>query len=234
MSNNFFNKLNFPNFAKEGYIFIAIGIVFTIFITFFSNTLGLLSLFLTAWCCYFFRDPIRCIPNIEGSIVSPADGKVITIDYKTPPEELGINPAEEMLRICIFMDVCNVHVNRIPISGTINKIAYSPGRFFNASLDKASIHNERMSYKLETENGDTVIFTQIAGLIARRIVTYKEEGSKVETGERFGMIKFGSRVDVYLPKHYKPLVFTGQITIAGETILSNMFYDGKDLEHNKI
>jgi phosphatidylserine decarboxylase len=187
----------------------------------------------TIFCALFFRNPERVTPINDNFVISPADGVIRAITEELAPAELKLGD-EKMTKISIFLSVFDVHVNRVPMSGKVTQLNYHPGKFLNASLDKSSIHNERQSVVLDTTNGNRIVFVQIAGLIARRIVTYKEEGSKVETGERFGMIKFGSRVDVYLPKHYKPLVFTGQITIAGETILSNMFYDGKDLEHNKI
>ncbi len=183
--------------------------------------LGLVGVVLTLWCVYFFRDPERFTPTREGLIISPADGVVQLIDKAAPPPELDMGD-EERERVCVFMNVFNVHVNRVPIDGIIRRIAYRPGRFLNAALDKASIDNERQSYCLETDSGHDIAFVQIAGLVARRIICQAQEGQPVEAGQRFGLIRFGSRVDVYLPKGTKPLVVLGQSMIAGETVIADM------------
>ena len=186
-----------------------------------SDFLGVVGIVLTLWCVYFFRDPERVTPTREGLIISPADGVVQTIDMAVPPLELDMGE-EERPRVCVFMNVFNVHVNRAPMDGIVRKIAYRPGKFFNASLDKASVHNERESYLMETDGGATIAFVQIAGLVARRIVCQVQEGQPLEAGQRFGLIRFGSRVDVYLPKGAVPLVVEGQTAIAGETIIGDM------------
>ncbi len=186
-----------------------------------SDALGLIGVVLTLWCVYFFRDPERFTPTRAGLIVSPADGRVQLVDRAVPPLELDMGN-KECDRVCIFMNVFNVHVNRVPVDGIIRRIAYRPGRFLNASLDKASVHNERESYLLETDTGHHVAFVQIAGLVARRIVCLVQEGQPVEAGQRFGLIRFGSRVDVYLPKGAVPLVTEGQTAVAGETVIADL------------
>ena len=182
--------------------------------------LGALGLVLTAWCAYFFRNPDRITPVREGLVISPADGVVSQIGSAVPPAELEAG-GEPRQRISVFMNVFNVHVNRIPVTGRISGLAYRPGKFFNASLDKASEHNERQSIRLNTEDGRELIIVQIAGLIARRIKCELHDAQDVQTGERFGLIRFGSRVDVYLPDGIEPLVAVGQTTIAGETVLAD-------------
>ncbi len=204
-----------------GWPFIAIFAGITMLLWWADEGLGLVGVVLTLWCVYFFRDPERVTPTREGLIISPADGVVQLIGKAVPPLELDMGE-DECDRVCIFMNVFNVHVNRIPIDGIIRKIAYRPGRFINASLDKASVHNERESYLLETDSGARIAFVQIAGLVARRIICQVQEGQPVEAGQRFGLIRFGSRVDVYLPKGSVPLVVEGQIAIAGETIIADM------------
>ncbi|HVZ93345.1 MAG TPA: phosphatidylserine decarboxylase family protein [Phycisphaerales bacterium] len=174
------------------------------------------------WALWFFRDPERPTPAQPGLIISPADGVVVAIAQVAPPAELGIEPAvaSAMTRYSIFMNIFNVHVNRSPESGTITKIAYRPGKFFNASLDKASEHNERCAYRLDLADGTPTAFVQIAGLVARRIVTKVNEGQRVGRGERIGLIRFGSRVDVYLPRHMTPRVAVGDKAAAGVTVLA--------------
>ncbi len=206
---------------REGYIFITIFAVITAVIAAFSTFFGWVGLILTCWCIYFFRDPNRVVPDKEGVLVSPGDGVVQMITEATPPPELELGE-EKLTRISIFLNVFNVHVNRVPIRGTITRIYYFPGKFFNASLDKASIHNERNSIVVETDGGKKVLFVQIAGLVARRIKCYIKEGDAVETGSRYGIIRFGSRVDVYLPEGVNPLVSVGQQAIGGETILADL------------
>ncbi len=175
---------------------------------------------LTLWCVYFFRDPPRTTPQREGLVVSPADGVVQMIKKVDPPPELEY-AGKPMTRISVFMNVFDVHVNRVPIDGQITKLHYRPGAFLNASLDKASEDNERQSILMQTEDGQPVAFVQIAGLVARRILCDLEPGQDVKTGERFGMIRFGSRVDVFIPENVAPLVCEGQRTVAGETILAD-------------
>lgn len=205
---------------REGYIFIVCFAAATFLIGSFSSTLGLLGLIATAWCAFFFRDPVRITPIDDSLIISPADGIVQNISEALPPPELGM-PQEEMLKISIFLNVFNVHVNRVPSSGKILALHYNPGKFFNASLDKASIYNERQSVLMETNNGTKIVFVQIAGLIARRIVCDLEEGTQVKAGDRYGIIRFGSRADIYLPLKTTLQVAVGQTAIGGETILAS-------------
>jgi phosphatidylserine decarboxylase len=187
----------------------------------FSVALGIAGVVLTLWCVYFFRDPERITPVREGLIISPADGVVKMIDKAPPPKELNMGDKDRW-RICVFMNVFNVHVNRIPISGTVTALNYRPGKFLNASLDKASELNERQSLGLTLDGGKDIAFVQIAGLVARRILCDVTEGKEMKTGERFGMIRFGSRVDVYLPDGVKPMVAVGQTAIAGETVIADI------------
>ena len=187
----------------------------------FSDALGIVGVVLTLWCVYFFRDPERITPVREGLIISPADGVVKMIDKAPPPKELNMGDKDRW-RICVFMNVFNVHVNRIPISGTVTALNYRPGKFLNASLDKASELNERQSLGLTLDGGKDIAFVQIAGLVARRILCDVTEGKEMKTGERFGMIRFGSRVDVYLPDDVKPMVAVGQTAIAGETVIADI------------
>jgi phosphatidylserine decarboxylase len=206
---------------REGYRFILVGILVTLAFGYFDHTLGWISAILTGWCVYFFRDPARVTPLQDGLVVSPADGVVCQIITTNPPAELNM-PEGDYTCVSIFLNVFNVHVNRVPVDGTIKRLDYRPGKFFNASLDKASVDNERQSMWVETEAGHHLAFVQIAGLIARRIVCELEEGDVVRAGERFGIIRFGSRMDVYLPAKIAPQVVVGQTMIGGETILANL------------
>lgn len=219
---------NKPSFLcgihSAGLPIILVFILVTLFLLSFSKALGAIGILLTAWCVYFFRDPNRSVPTRPGLIVSPADGVVCAIETVQAPKELNLKG--DFCRISIFLNVFNVHVNRIPIQGTILKSVYHPGQFLNASFDKASELNERHSYLLNVEGLQNaslkIAFVQIAGLIARRIISTIEEGEEVQTGERFGIIRFGSRVDVYLPMTISPLVCVGQSTIGGETVLADL------------
>ncbi|WP_316859654.1 phosphatidylserine decarboxylase [uncultured Cohaesibacter sp.] len=204
----------------EGHPFIAIFAIATVILGWFVSALFWIGLFLTLWCCYFFRDPSRITPLRKGLVVSPADGIVSSVGLAVPPKELDLSDAP-MMRVSVFMSVFNVHVNRAPIQGRVRKVAYKPGKFLNAELDKASEDNERNSLIIDTDYG-AIGVTQIAGLIARRIVCWTEEGEDLPVGSRFGLIRFGSRVDVYLPTHVIPFVVEGQTMIAGETILARM------------
>ncbi len=205
----------------EGYPFIGIFALATALLFLLWQPLGWLGVLLTVWCTYFFRNPDRITPTREGLIVSPADGLVQMVGLAVPPPELEMGD-KPMMRISIFMSVFNVHVNRIPCDGVLAKLAYRPGLFLNASLDKASDGNERMSYRLQMKDGRDIAFVQIAGLVARRIKWFVTEGQGVRVGERFGLIRFGSRVDVYLPEGVQPLVPCGQIAVAGETVLADL------------
>ena len=186
-----------------------------------SAFVGLLGLIISVWCIYFFRDPHRVIPLQDGILVSPADGEITAILENEPmPEELEIHSQEKFTKISIFLNVFDVHVNRVPVECTVQKVAYIPGKFFNATLEKSSKENERNILLLKTKDGDNVVLTQIAGLIARRIVSYAEEGNDFKTGQRYGIIRFGSRVDVYIPQNYKISVLLGQTMLGGETIIA--------------
>ena len=206
---------------SAGWPFIAIFFCLTLFFSYFWTPFIVLGVVLTAWCTYFFRDPIRTTPTREGLVVSPADGVVQMITEVVPPLELDLS-IEPLTRISIFMNVFDVHVNRSPVEGYIARLGYRPGKFFNASLDKASEENERQAVKIRTPNGVDVGVVQIAGLIARRILCWVQKDQLIGVGERFGMIRFGSRVDIYLPQGVSPLVVVGQKAIAGETVLADM------------
>ena len=206
---------------REGYIFVVIFAAATFLFSSFSTNLGWIGFIATAWCVFFFRNPDRHTPITPGLVVSPADGIVQSVTLVPPPSELGMGD-QEMLRVSIFLSVFDVHVNRIPVDGKVVALHYNPGKFFNASLDKASIHNERQSVLIETADGVKLACVQIAGLIARRIVCDLEDGDSVQTGQRYGIIRFGSRVDLYLPRKTIALVCPGQMCIGGETILANL------------
>lgn len=204
-----------------GWMFIAIFSLVSLALSMVWAPFGWAGLIATAWCVYFFRDPDRITPMREGLIVSPADGLVQKIMKCTPPAELELGTGERT-RISIFLNVFNVHVNRIPMEGSVSKLHYNAGKFFNAALDKASEENERMSVKITTPDGTQYGVVQIAGLVARRILCDLKEGQSVKTGERFGIIRFGSRVDIYLPEKARPLVVEGQTSIGGETVLADL------------
>lgn len=210
-----------PPIHSEGWRFIAIFAVVTAIAGMLSSALLFIGIVLTCWCAYFFRDPVRAVPQRAGLVLSPADGLVQKITQVVPPAELKLG-AEERTRISIFLNVFDVHVNRVPMAGKITALHYHPGAFFNASLDKASEENERQYATVTTEDGKSVGFVQIAGLIARRILCDLENNQTVAAGERFGIIRFGSRVDVYLPQGGQPMVCVGQRTIGGETVLADL------------
>lgn len=191
--------------------------------------LGKLGLIFTAWCLYFFRNPNRVVPTRSGLIVSPADGVVQMIRTVVPPAEMGLGKVP-LVRVSVFMNVFNVHINRSPVAGTVETIHYHKGKFFNAELDKASEHNERQLFCVKTKEGKKVGFVQIAGLIARRIRCDVVEGQKLHRGQRFGLIRFGSRVDIFLPKGVSPLVALGQKTVAGETVIGDFLSKEKARE----
>ena len=203
---------------KEGYRFVAIAAVITFILLLINNYLGLIGLVITIWVYYFFRDPDRFPIKDENYLLSPADGKITQIMEIEGPKELGLE-GKKYTRISVFMDVLCCHVNRFPYTGTVDKIFYKAGKFVNATLDKASDDNERNYVKIKNLNGDEVIVVQIAGMIARRIVCDINEGDKLNQGDRFGMIRFGSRVDIYF-QNYNLLVQKGQNTVAGETLLA--------------
>ena len=208
----------FPKIHNEGYKFMVIFAVVTIILYLFSTFLGLVSFVLTVWCYYFFRDPERVSINDDEYLVSPADGLVIQVKETEGPKELNLND-KKYTKISIFMNVFDCHVNRSPCTGQVEEISYIPGKFFNASLDKASEDNERNYYKIKNTYGEEVIVVQIAGLIARRIVCETSKDTNLKQGDRIGMIRFGSRADIYC-ENYKPIVKINQKAIAGETLLA--------------
>lgn len=214
------NKVIVP-IHREGWIFVAIAAGITFLLALMHANLGWIGLVITVWVTYFFRDPQRVTPIRENLIISPADGTVVGISKVSPPKELDLGK-EKHTRISIFLNIFDCHVNRVPIGGEIVKSHYHPGKFINASLDKASEHNERQLLTVKTDNGTKVGFVQIAGLIARRIVCDVKEGDSVKVGQRFGMIRFGSRMDVYLPKDVGVHVIEGQRVLAGETVLADL------------
>ena len=205
---------------RAGWPFIGILAAITALSAYYYQPLGWVGVILTFWCAYFFRDPDRTTPVRDGLVISPADGVVQSIGLAAPPAEIGLGDTPRN-RISIFMNVFDVHVNRIPIAGRIVKLAYRQGKFFNASLDKASEFNERQSFHLKTEDGADVGVVQIAGLIARRIKCDLSEEQSMKAGERFGLIRFGSRVDVFLPDGVPPMVAVGQRAVAGETVIAD-------------
>ena len=205
----------------EGRKFVAIFAAITLVLFAIEDVLGWIGVGLTIWCYYFFRDPERVTPDASGLVISPADGVVSLIEPAVPPRELGL-PEQELTRVSVFMSVFDCHVNRAPVAGEIEKIAYKPGKFLNASLDKASEDNERNSLVIRMEDDRILTVTQIAGLVARRIVSFTQEGAVLDRGERFGLIRFGSRLDVYLPEGVTRSVKIGQNMIAGETVLADL------------
>tara|TARA_B100000579_G_scaffold39338_1_gene27510 strand:- start:157 stop:804 length:648 start_codon:yes stop_codon:yes gene_type:complete len=208
----------FPKLHNEGYKFLIIFGIGTIILNLINGFLGFVGLVLTIWCYYFFRDPERVSIKDENYLVSPADGLVLKVEDSDGPKELNLEN-KKFKKISIFMNVFDCHVNRTPCSGKVTEILYKPGKFFNASLDKASEDNERNYYKISNSSGEDVIVVQIAGLIARRIVSETSENKELKQGEKIGMIRFGSRVDVFF-ENYNPLVKVNQKTIAGETLLA--------------
>ena len=212
-----FSKI-FPKIHSEGYKFIVIAVILTIVLYSFSNFLGLVGLVLSIWVYYFFRDPERIIIDDDNYLVSPADGEVIKVEEVDGLKELGFEN-KKFNKISIFMNVFDCHVNRTPCAGQVEEILYKPGKFLNASFDKASEDNERNYYKIKDNHGNDIIIVQIAGLIARRIVCETNKNQELKQGDRIGMIRFGSRADVYY-ENYEPLVKVGQKAVSGETLLA--------------
>jgi phosphatidylserine decarboxylase len=204
---------------KDGYKFVAAFAGVALLLFWVSDVLGGIGAVMTLYCAYFFRDPERFPPSGKGLVIAPADGRISAIEEIAPPKELDLD-GEKRIRISIFLSVFDVHINRSPVAGKITRMVYVPGKFLNAELDKASEENERQCLTLETSGGTRIGCIQIAGLIARRIVTFVQEGATLEAGERFGLIRFGSRTDIYLPPGAKPVVRVGQTAIGGETVLS--------------
>ena len=214
-----FNTI-FPKIHKEGYKFLAISIIITFVVLFFSKLIGFILIIITVWVYYFFRDPERYPINDESYLVSPADGLITDVSERSGPEELRLENTT-YTKVSIFMNVFNCHVNRVPTSGKIEEIYYKPGKFLNASLDKASEENERNYFKIKCNtNNEEIVIVQIAGLIARRIVCEVEQGQELKQGDRIGMIRFGSRVDLYF-KNKKVLAKLGQNVVAGESLIAS-------------
>ena len=205
----------------EGIKFVLIFSTASVILFLIYLPLGWVGIGLTLWCYYFFRDPKRTTPDRDGLLVSPADGVISLIEKTMPPPELGIK-REALTRISVFMNVFDCHVNRSPIAGEVIETNYRPGKFFNASLDKASVDNERNSLVLQIPDGRQIVLVQIAGLVARRIVSFVQPKQTLRTGERFGPIRFGSRVDIYLPHGVQPLVCLGQTMVSGETVIADL------------
>lgn len=207
---------------KAGYPFIGIfAIIALILLVVTPAFIGFAGILLLAWCVYFFRDPERMTPTDENLVISPADGRICMITKATPPKELGLGDIE-LTRVSVFLNVFDVHVNRMPVSGKVTKVAYHPGKFLNASFDKASDENERNSILIEDAQGRKFPCVQIAGLVARRILCDVREGDSLEAGNRYGIIRFGSRTDIYLPDGVQPLVSVGQTMIGGETVIAQL------------
>ncbi len=206
---------------RAGWPFVAIFLVVSLALGYAAEPLFWLGLVATAWCVYFFRDPPRHTPQRAGLVVAPADGRVQWVGPATPPAELGLGDGQ-LTRISIFLNIFDVHINRIPVDGTVTKLEYHPGKFLNAALDKASEDNERQSALIETADGQRLGVVQIAGLVARRIVCDLKDGQEVRAGERFGLIRFGSRTDLFLPDGVAPLVAVGQRAVGGETVFADL------------
>ncbi len=225
MSNNHISdllKVVFVPIHKEGFKFILIFAIVTIILSLMSNTLGTIGLVLTLWCVFFFRDPERFTPQGANLIISPADGVINLVEQNaTPPAELGL-ANNDWTKISVFLNVFNVHVNRAPIAGTITKVNYKSGKFFSANLEEASAENERNSAVVKTKDGKQIVFVQVAGLVARRIVSDLKEGQEVQAGDRYGIIRFGSRADIYLPKTAQVKVLVGQTMVGGETVIGEL------------
>lgn len=221
---NFLDALKLVAFPihKEGYKFIIIFAIIAILLALMSNTLGLIGLVLTLWCIFFFRDPERVIPSDADAIISPADGVVTKIEYGVnAPDDLGYDD-KKWNKMSIFLNVFNVHVNRTPVAGTITKVSYKAGKFLSANVAEASSENERNSVVVKTDKGDEIIFVQVAGLVARRIVSDIKEGQEVKAGDRYGIIRFGSRADLYFPENVEIKSMLGQTMIGGETIIARI------------
>ncbi|MGQ0673037.1 MAG: phosphatidylserine decarboxylase [Hyphomicrobium sp.] len=218
---------------RDGMKFVGAGAVATVVLFLLWEPLGWLAALATLYVAYFFRDPDRVTPMREGLIIAPADGRVSSIEKVVPPAEIGLGDTER-IRVSIFLSVLDVHINRAPVAGRIIRSLYVPGAFVNAALDKASEENERRTIVIEATSGVQIAVVQIAGLIARRIVTFAREGDSIGSGERFGLIRFGSRVDTYLPPGHSALVAVGQLTIGGETVLADLKSNEPEREARRI
>lgn len=218
---------------SDGHKFVALGALLTLVGFLLWSPLGWLFALLTAWIVYFFRDPERVVPLREGLIVAPADGKVSAIEEVRPPSELGLGDAP-CVRVSVFLSVFDVHINRAPVAGRVTRSVYIPGTFVNAALDKASEDNERRAWQIEMSDGASIGVVQIAGLVARRIVKFKDEGDGVGKGERIGLIRFGSRVDTYLPPGATAQVSVGQRAIGGETVIADLKSDEPERDFREV
>jgi len=222
--NDFYDAVKMVIFPihKEGYKFIFIFAIATALLAMLSNFLGLIGLVATLWCIFFFRDPERIIPIEENVIVSPADGVITKVEYDVEaPTELGFGK-KKFNKISVFLNVFNVHVNRVPVAGTITKVVYREGKFLSANADEASTENERNAVVVKTKDGHEIIFVQVAGLVARRIVSDLKEGQEVQIGQKYGIIRFGSRADIYFPETVEIKSLLGQTMIGGETIIAKI------------
>ena len=221
-----------PRIHPEGWPFIGLFAVVAILLGWLWSPLGWVGLILTVWCATFFRNPDRVTPTRSGLVISPADGQICYVGPSAPPKELGM-AAATTVKISVFMSVFDVHINRAPVPGTVEAVAYVPGKFVNASLDKASEDNERSGLLLRMDDGREVGVVQIAGLVARRIKCFVGRGARLETGQRYGLIRFGSRVDVYLPEGTEPQVMVGQRSVAGETVFAD-FTSGEAARQGEV
>lgn len=225
---DFFDALKLIYFPihREGYKFVAIFAIITAILAIFSSKIGLIGLVLTIWCIFFFRDPERIIPVDDNIIVSPADGKVIKVEFGVDaPKDIILDAKYKDVKwnkISVFLNVFNVHVNRIPLSGKIIKTSYKPGKFLSANVDEASEQNERNAILLQDEKGNDIIFVQVAGMVARRIISDVKEGQNVKIGDRYGIIRFGSRADMYFPENIEIKALLGQTMIGGETVIAKI------------
>lgn len=215
-------KLIYFPIHREGYPFIIAFAIATAILALFSNFLGLIGIVATLWCVFFFRDPERFTPLDKDVIISPADGKVVKVEYGVnAPSDLGYGD-KKWNKISIFLNVFNVHVNRVPLSGTVTKVNYKAGKFLSANVEEASEQNERNSVVVKSNNGEEIIFVQVAGLVARRIISELKENQEVKMGDRYGIIRFGSRADIYLPENIEIKSLVGQTTIGGETVIAKI------------
>jgi phosphatidylserine decarboxylase len=222
LMNNFFDAVKMASFPihKEGYKFILIFALATTILALMSNFLGTIGFVATLWCVFFFRDPERIIPLDENAVISPADGVVTKVEYGvTAPQDLGYG-SKKFNKVSVFLNVFNVHVNRVPVAGTVTKVSYQPGKFFSANAEEASAENERNSAVIKTKDGTEIIFVQVAGLVARRIISELKVGQQVNAGDRYGIIRFGSRADLYLPENVTIKSLIGQTMIGGESIIA--------------
>ncbi|MCE2687109.1 MAG: phosphatidylserine decarboxylase [Rickettsiales bacterium] len=215
-------KLIYFPIHREGYPFIIAFAIATAILALFSNFLGLIGIVATLWCVFFFRDPERFTPLDKDVIISPADGKVVKVEYGVnAPSDLGYGD-KKWNKISIFLNVFNVHVNRVPLSGTVTKVNYKAGKFLSANVEEASEQNERNSVVVKSNSGEEIIFVQVAGLVARRIISELKENQEVKMGDRYGIIRFGSRADIYLPENIEIKSLVGQTTIGGETVIAKI------------